>query len=593
LARSGKSKVLRDTFHSLRYIVYFSIVFSLIYSLLRLAGPLFMILIFDRVLPSRSVPTLVALLLLLVIVLVVMTLLDYSRRRILARFGAQFQERIEDDIFNSTARDTYFGRSERKPAPGLKEVDQLRGFFHSGSLVNILDFLWSPVFLAVVFILNPLIGWVVVAGLALLVVIMAAKVAFARGRDERFSEASDVVGDLKDKLLVSRDVIESQQMMAAYNQRWVQARRRSRDGAVELNDWNAWFSILSSHTAMLIQYVALAAGAYLTIAGELTIGAMVACMYLSRQVFYPAERFLQQIPSIREAIANWKSLGSVLNAARPTTVMSEAGAALCLSQVMVRSPITKQRLLRKLSFQASPGSAIEIVGNGGSGKTVLAETLIGRFPRAGGDILLGTVDVERLSIVDAAKTIGYIPQQVTFVSGTIEENIAGLQTEPDRDRLVHVARVAQVHDKILALPDGYLTRIDAAGSIFSKSERHRLALARALYPDPKVLIVDEPDATFREGLSKSLKSELASFLDRGGILVTLSRLALKTYKPTRRFTLDEGELREVELDWADDRKVIRFQDGDKGLPILRQARQQDATAQNTLGNEHRPGKQLT
>lgn len=557
MAESGKSNVLRDAVRSVRYIFYFSVAFSLVYNLLRLAGPLFMILIFDRVLPSRSEATLAALLLLLVIILAVMTLLDYSRRRILARFGAQFQERIEDDIFSSTARDTYFARSGSKPTAGLSEVDQLRGFFHSGSLVSILDFLWSPVFLAAVFIIHPVIGWVVVAGLAVLVLIMAAKVSFARMRDERFSEASASVGELKDMLLVSRDVIESQQMTAAYNQRWLLARRKSRDGAIELNDWNAWFSILSSHTAMLIQYVALAAGAYLTINGSLTIGAMVASMYLSRHVFYPMERLLKQVPSIREAIANWKSLNRTLKGAKSTAAAPESRAALCLSHLAVRSPTTRKRVLRNLNLEISPGSAIEIVGNSGSGKTVLAEALIGRFPRAGGNVLLGTIDVERLSIVDAARTIGYVPQHVAFVCGTVKENIAGLQSEMDSNRILHVARLAQLHDTILALPEGYATRIDAAGSVFSKGERHRLALARALYPDPNVLIVDEPDQTFREGLSKSLKSELASFLERGGILIMLSRLALKSYQPTRRFTLEDGELREVKAEQAVGKAVIR------------------------------------
>jgi ABC-type protease/lipase transport system fused ATPase/permease subunit len=571
LALNGKPNVLRETFRSLRFIVYFSVLFSFAYSALRLSGPLFMILIFDRVLPSRSGETLIALLLLLVVILVVMTLLDYSRRRILARFGARFQECVEDYIFSSSARDAYYGRSQSKPAPGLNEVDQLRGFFHSGSLVSILDFLWSPLFLAVVFIISPLIGWVVVAGLVVLVVIMTVKLAFAKSRDERFSDASDKIDDLKDKLLVSRDVIESQQMMAAYNNRWVQARRRSRDGAVELKDWNAWFTILSSHTAMLIQYSALATGAYLAISGELTIGAMVACMYLSRQVFYPAERFLQQIPSIGEALSNWKNLDKILKSPWPQTAMAERGAALRLSKVTVRSSVTRQRLLNNINLDVAPGSAIEIVGNSGSGKTVLAEVLIGRVPRAtsmvqqsgyrrSGDVLLGTIDVERVSIVDAAKTVGYVPQLVSFVSGTIEENIAGLEIETDGERLVQAARLAQIHDQILSLPDGYRTRIDPAGSMFSKGERHQLALARALYPDPSVLVVDEPDQTLREGLSRSLKNEIAGFLERGGILVILTRLALKSYKANRRFTLDSGHLSEIEPNRAADRKVVRIKD---------------------------------
>lgn len=571
MAGSKQPNVLRHTFYSLRYILFFSVLFSLIYGLLRLAGPLFMILVFDRVLPSRSEATLAALLLLLAIILALMVLIDYSRRRILARFGAQFQERIEDYIFSATGRDSYFAIGGSKPAAGLNDADHLRGFFHSGSLITILDFLWCPVFLAVIFVISPWIGWVVTAGFALLALLIGLKVSLARGRDERASEASDKIDDLKDTLLVSRDVLESQHMMAAYNNRWVQARRRSRDAAVELKDWSAWFSILSSHTANLIQYTALAAGAFLTIRGELTIGAMVASMYLARRVLSPMERFLKQIPSIREAIAKWKSLDKTLKAARAPTAASEGVADLTLSLLTVRCPVTRNRLLRNVSADISPGSIVEIVGKSGSGKTVFAEALIGRFPRAGGGVLLGTIDVEWLSITDAVKTFGYVPQRIAFVDGTIEENIAGLVPDPDRDRLMHVARLAGVHDKILSLPEGYLTRIDPLANIFSKGERHQLALARALYPDPKVLIVDEPDGTFRDAVAKSLKSQVEDFLARGGILIILTRLPLKGYEASQRFTLDDGVLSEVKLDRAADRKVVRMQKGAKekaGLPVV-------------------------
>lgn len=563
MAGDKQPDVLRQTFYSFRHIIFFSVLFSLVYGLLRLAGPLFMLLVFDRVLPSRSEATLVALLLLLIIILAIMTLLDYSRRRILARFGAQFQELIEDHIFSATARGAYFARGGSKPAAGLNEVDQLRGFFHSGSLVSILDFLWSPVFLAAVFVICPLIGWVVASGLGLLILIMTIQLSLAKAQSKRFSEARDTVGDLKDTLLVSRDVIESQNMMAAYNKRWVLARRRLRDAAVELNDWTAWFSILSSQTARLTQYIALAAGAYLTMKGNLTVGAMVASMYLARYVLYPMERFLKQVPSVREAIAKWRSLDRTLKTARASVATSEDVAVLRLSQVTVRCPITKNKVLSNLNVDVSPGSAIEIIGRSGSGKTVFAETLIGRLPRAGGNVLLGTIDVERLSITDAAKTFGYIPQRIAFISGTIEENIVGLDIEPDKDRLERAARIAGVHEKVLSLPEGYRTRIDPLGSIFSKGECHQLALARALYPDPKLLIVDEPDGALREAVAKSLMSHVEDFLNRGGILIILTRLSLKGYKPARRFTLDDGVLSEVKFDPAADRKVVRIKNGGK------------------------------
>ena len=505
-----------------------------------------MMLIYDRVLPSRSEETLVALFLLVVTFLIVMSMLDYSRRRILARFGAQFQESVEDQIFSATKRDAYLTRNESKPTGGLDEVDRLRGFFHSSSLVAILDFLWSPMFLVAIFLIHWVIGWVVLGGLGLLLLIVATKTAFSKDRNERFSEASSGIGKLKDMLLVSRDVIQAQQMTAAYNERWVQARRRSRDSAVELNDWNAWFSILSKHSAMLMQYSVLATGAYLTLSNQLTIGAMVACMFLAVRVFYPVERFVTQLPRIGEAITDWKSLDKTLKAAakfKPAHPEMGIAPALSLSGLLVRSPLTKQKLLRTIDLEIEPGSAVEIVGKSGSGKTVLAEALLGRLPCSGGKILFGSVDIERLSLSYVADAFGYVPQHVGFVPGTIEENIGCLHPSPDRDRIVEVAKLAQIHEQIAALPGGYHTPMDAAGSFFSKSERHQLALARALYSNPMVLVVDEPDQTFREGLSRSLKGAVKSFLDRGGILIVLSRLGLKTFQPNRRFFLEDGQLK--------------------------------------------------
>lgn len=561
MAKVKQSNVLRDTFSGVRSIAFFAVLMSLIYGLLKLAGPLFMILVFDRILPSRSEATLVVLLMLLVAILGVMTLLDYSRRRILARIGAQFQERIEDYIFSATARDAYFAKGGSKPAAGLNEADQLRGFFHSGSLVTILDFLWSPVFLGVLFIIDPLVGWVVMIGLAVLVLINLGKISFEKAREERRVREGDKVTHLKDTLQTSRHVIESQQMMAAYNKQWMLARRQSRDTAVEIKDGSAWFAILSSHTTLLIQYTALAAAAYLTIKGELTVGAMVASMYLARHVFNPAERFLKQVPSIQEAMENWKRLDKTLNAGRTPTARIDSPMALRLFQVHARCPITRNQLLRNISLEIAPGSTVEIVGAAGSGKTVLAELLIGRFSRANGKVLLGTVDVERLSIVDSAQTLGYVPQRIDFICGTIEDNIVGLDPEPNAMRLMHVARLAQVHDKILSLPEGYQTRIDTVGSIFSKGERHRIALARALYPNPRVLVIDEPDTTFRDALSRGLKPEMADFVARGGILVILTRLGLKKFNPTQRFTLEEGVLRKMTHETVADLKVVEMKNG--------------------------------
>ena len=521
-----------------------------------------MIVIFDRVLPSRSVPTLVSLLILLVIVYAFMALLDYSRRRILARFGAQFQEKVEDRIFKVSDRSTYFERPKGRPAAGLYEVDQLRSFFHSGSLVAILDFFWSPLFLVVVFIISPFVGWIVLAGIAILVLVRAIKDSLDNSRDERQSEASDTVSDLKDTLARSPHVIEAHQMTASFNKRWVLARRQSRDASVEAKDWNAWFTILSAHISRFLPYSVLAAGAYLTILGEMTIGAMVACMRLARLVQGPTERFMKEVSDIGEVKTNWRNLDKILSSQHSDSYPVTGDKSLRLNQIRVRCPVTKNLLLNNVNLVVPPGTSVSIVGGPGSGKTVLAETLIGRFQRANGKVLLGDIDIDRLSIDSAASTFGYVPQRVDFFSGSIEENITGLDVNPDRQRLVKAMRFARIHKRVVALPEGYATRIDTIGSIFSKSERHQLALARAFYHDPKVLIVDEPDATFRSGLGSELKVQILRHLKRGGILILLTRLPLKNIDTSKHYTLSNGVLTETKIANPQDGNVVNLQNAE-------------------------------
>ena len=562
MAATKRMSVLRGIFHDLRYLVYFPVFISLIYGLLRLIGPLFMIVIFDRVLPSRSLPTLVSLLILLVIVYAFMALLDYSRRRILARFGAQFQERVEDKIFGATDRGAYLDNAKGRPAAGIYEADQLRSFFHSGSLVTILDFFWSPLFLLAVFIINPFVGWIVLAGIAVLVLVRAIKDSLDNSRDERQAEAGDKVTLLKDTLARSPHVIESHQMTAAFNKRWVLARRQSRDASVEANDWNAWFSILSRHISRFLPYTVLAAGAYLTIMGEMTIGSMVACMRLARLVHGPTERFMKEVSDIGEVKTNWRNLDKILSVQQAPTSPVSGKTSVRMVQVRVRCPMTKDLLLNNVNLTIPSGSSVSIVGGAGSGKTVLAETLIGRFPRANGKVLLGEIEIDRLSIESAASTFGYVPQRVDFFAGSIEENITGFEIEPKKQRLIKAANFARIHKRIVALPDGYATRIDATGSIFSKGERHQLALARAFYPDPKVLILDEPDATFRNGLGSELNEQIVRLLKAGGILILLTRLPLKNFSTSKDYTLSNGILTAKKMVPLVANNVVSLQDVD-------------------------------
>lgn len=529
-----------------RFILAMAFVFSFFFNLLRLTGPMFMILVYDRVLTSRSVETLVTLFVLMAGFLVLMGLFDFSRRRILARFGAQFQERVEEQIFRMTPRDRFFTRAHSKPATGLDELDTLRGFFHSRALISVLDFIWTPMFLAVVFVLHPVLGWVAVGGICVLLLIVGAKNLFAKAREDRARSASHQITLLKNMMTSSQSVIRSQEMAGGFRARWLEARQGSRDAAIAQKDWSTWFVILSRQTRMLLQYTVLAVGAWLTLQGELTVGAMVACMFLVLRVIVPVEDFLHEIPNIRNAADNWRRLRAIL-AGYSTLPDSEnpqgLEVRLTLQQVSARAPLTNAPVLRSLSLDIPPGSVVEICGASGSGKTVLADILQGIWPRSAGNLLYGGANMDRFSVSETAHIFGYITETPEFLTATIEENIARLAPHPDRAAVIQAARSAGVHGMIMALPEGYQTGLDTAQRIFSAGQRSQLALARALYGDPKVLIIDGPDPQMRRALLKPLAPMIEGFKAQGRIVIVLVRNRLDLASITMRLALHDGRLK--------------------------------------------------
>ena len=518
-------------------------------NLLRLAGPLFVILIYDRVLPSQSQETLVALFILVVAIIIVQGLLDYARKRVLARFGAQFQERLEAVIFATTSQSQMFDPSRSKPTAGLDELDGLRAFFHSSSIVALFDFVWTPMFVLVVFVLHPWLGWVCMGGIAILFLFSLLQMALMGDRQSDAAAASRGIGDLKNMIVASRDVVRGQEMAGGFKSRWLAARRNSRDKAIALKDWTVGFDNLSGTTVLIVRYSVLAVGAWLTLGGALTIGAMVAATFLVTRVLSPVDRFMTELPNIVEAARNWARLKRFLSD-RPDgeTAVGPAGnprLRLALDGVWVKSPLTGTSLLRGLSLDIPPGRMVQINGASGRGKSVLAQTILGQWRRSAGTVLIDGVNIERLSDDETAGIFGYVPETVGFVLGTVTENIAHLDPDPNPETVAAAARQACLHAFISGLPDGYQTRIDPTAAQFSRGQRHQLALARALYRQPQLLIIDEPDAMLLEVLPETMDKTFAQVLRRGGSILILSRKMLDLKLISATYRLDGGKLKTV------------------------------------------------
>jgi ATP-binding cassette subfamily C protein len=543
MTTSNDPNVLRAVVHSGRPTFAIAVGFSFLCNLLRLTGPLFILLIYDRVLPSRSEETLVVLFTLVCAFLITLGMLDYARRRLLARFGAQFQERIEEEIFAATPKEEFFKTRQMKPLAGLSDVDSIRGFFNSNAVIAVLDFMWAPMFLIVVFIFHWVLGWVVVGGLALLLLLNLAKYWLATDRADQAKTSSDNIGSLKNMLIKSRRVMKAQGMAASFNDRWLEARRRSRDHSIELKDWSAWFSILTRQIRTLLQFSVLAAGAYFVIDGQITTGAMIASMFLSVRVFIPVDQLIQEWPRIMRMRENWNFLERFfarLGPQEPHQELWDLDSGLKLEGLSKRSRDTNKPLLRNINLSIEPGSVVEISGETGAGKTVLAETIIGALPKNSGSVICGGANIERLTAEQAQNLFAYIPEKPELVDGTIAENIAGLESEPDMDRVIKTAKLVGIHETLLQLPYGYRTPLEAGNEAFSRGQVHQLALARALYKSPRILILDEPDPV----LLAALEHSIPEFVETNqSVVIVLTRKSIPALKADRRYLLEDGRLK--------------------------------------------------
>jgi ATP-binding cassette subfamily C protein len=521
---------------------------SSIVNFLRLSGPVFMILIYDRVLPSRSTETLVALFLMLLVLLVALAVLDYARKRILARYGAQFQERMETRLLAGAGSRDLFAQGAKRPVAGLEEVDGLRGFVHSGALTTVFDFIWSPLFLFVIFMLDARLGWLCLGAAGLIGLLYLAQITLGGSRRTALDAAQKRVGNLRQMAMVSRDAIRSQDMARGFKDRWIAARAESRDRSISAKDYSVWFDTLADFVLLCARYGVLAVGAWLTLNGQLTIGAMVAATFLVTRVLTPVERFFSYLPEIIEARTNWRALQDRI--ARIDTESAAQGeepgnprARLSLVNVAVRSPVTNTLLLKSVSVDIAPGEIVQILGMTGRGKTVLAETILGFWRRAGGTILVDGHNVNRIDAAETPRLFGYVPETPGFIAGTLAENISHLDPDATPEKVAAAARKACLHAIISALPDGYQTQIDASGAPLSRGARAQLALARAVYHLPALVIIDEPDTLFTEIIPDTFDKTLDLITRRGGAVLIMSRRRQAIRANSTCYQIEDGRLK--------------------------------------------------
>lgn len=524
-------------------LIIWAFVFSIFVNLLMLTGPIYMLQVYDRVLSSRSVETLVALTVLVAVLYALMGVLDYARGRTIARVGARFQSALDDRVFEAALRRSVDPR-ERKVASGAqRDLDAVRDLFTSPVLLALMDIPWTPIFIAAIFLFHPMLGWLAVGGGVIIVLTAVLNQVMTARRVREVQITTQQGQDFAEETRRGRELVLSQGLRGSMLTRYLRLRDEALAASIGASDWTGSFAAFTKSFRLFLQSAMLGAGAYYVLLGEMTPGSMIAGSILLGRALAPVEQAMGRWAVLQRGRAGWRALSKYLQAvpaAPEHTALPVPKPKLQVTGLTVVPPGERVPTLRNVSFKIDPGQALGVIGRSGSGKSTLARALAGFWPITAGEARLGGATLDQYDPDALGRHIGYLPQTVTLFSGTIAQNIARMAQAPDEAAVVRAAQSANAHDMILQLPGGYDAQLDDNDSRLSGGQRQRIALARALYGDPVLLILDEPNSMLDGQGATALNAAVSSFKAQGKILIILTHRTKAIVECDHLLVLNEG-----------------------------------------------------
>jgi PrtD family type I secretion system ABC transporter len=515
--------VLNDAVSACKPYLAAVVFFSFFINLLMFVAPLYMLQVYDRVLMSRSTVTLIALTVIAVALLIVYGLLEAVRSRILVRAGVKVDEKLNVPVFRAIFQGSVRARGG-STAQALRDMDTLREFLSGGAILAFCDAPWVPIFIAVGFMLHPVLGLVSLSGSIIIFALALANEISTRSILQSAGASSLKATNEATTNLRNAEVVQAMGMLPAVMSRWSV---RHRDGlAKQLDASNRAGAILASSrfVRLTLQVAILGAGAFLAVKGEITPGTMIAASIIMGRALAPVEMAVGQWKSFVVGRNAYKRLGELLDHVgfqeTPMRLPDPKGD-ITVQNVSLVPPGGKALVLNNVSLELEAGAAIGLVGPSGSGKSSLARAIVGVWPVAAGTIRYDGADLKQWDPEHLGPHIGYMPQDVELFSGTVAENIARFQGI-DSEAVVAAAAKAGVHEMILQLPEGYETQLGEGGQALSGGQRQRIALARALFGNPKILVLDEPNANLDTDGEQALARALQQAKSDGTSIIVIS-----------------------------------------------------------------------
>ena len=499
-------------------------VFTGILNILYLTGSFFMLQVYDRVLPSRSIPTLVALCVLAVALYGFQAVFDIVRNRVLIRIAGGVVESLDRRVYELVVKLPLRGPMMAGFEP-VRDLDQIRSFMSGGGPAALFDLPWIPLYLGICYLFHPMLGLTATVGAVILVIITTVTEFKVRQPSIEVSALGSRRNGLAEMSRRNSEVLQAMGMVGRFSAVWVKNGRKYLAAHQRAGDITGGLGGLSRALRMMLQSAVLAVGAYLVIKQQATAGIIIAGSILSARALAPVELVIAQWRTFVAARQSWHRLNNLL-ARLPVEeqpmALPKPKNVLSVEQISVLPPGSNTIVVQDVAFSLKAGQGLGIVGPSASGKSSLVRAIVGVWITVRGKVRIDGATLDQWSSETLGEHIGYLPQDMELFAGTIAQNIARLEPSPASEKVIAAARAAGVHELILALPGGYETQMGEGGAALSAGQRQRIGLARALYGDPFLVVLDEPNSSLDQEGDEALTRAILGVRARGGIVVVVA-----------------------------------------------------------------------
>ncbi len=507
-----------------RAAFFATFIFSCIVNILMLTGPMYMLQVYDRVLTSGSVPTLIGLSVIVFALYAYYGFMEFVRSRILVRIGRRIEETMRTRTFNTVA-DISLHKSANIGSQPVNDLGTIRQYLAGPGPIAFLDMPWVPIYMLIVFLLHWVIGVAsIVAALTILAVAILSEV-LTRKPVQEASALTNKASMMVEEARRNAEAMHALGMRDAIRNRWAKIHQQALDQQTRANDAGGGLSGISRVIRLMVQSGILGLGAFLAVKGEISPGGIIAGSIIMSRALAPVEQAVanwQQFLGYRKARERLKKALAMVQPEIERMPLPKPVGLLEAENVTVLAPGTDKAILQGVSFKVEPGTGLGVIGPTGAGKSTLARALMGLVPLARGAVRLDGATHDQRSNTEFGHLVGYLPQEVQLFDGTVAENISRFDEKMDADQVVAAAKLANVHDLVMRLPNGYDTPLGENGSRLSVGQRQRVALARALYGEPVVLIMDEPNSNLDAEGESALVNAIRLSLQRGASVVVIA-----------------------------------------------------------------------